>query len=146
MPSTVQQAVEAGATGYLTKQCAVDDLLKAVRQTRIGISFISRQVSQISKRLNECPNGARNGHLKMNGHSLKKPVILLSDRQIQCLRLIADGYLTREIARLLRISRKTAEKHRQSLMDKLNIHQVATLTRYAISTGVIPIEPRAKFS
>jgi DNA-binding CsgD family transcriptional regulator len=66
------------------------------------------------------------------------PTAILTRRQTQLLRLIADGYLTREIARLLRISRKTAEKHRQSLMDKLDIHEVASLTRYAVSSGAVP--------
>ena len=66
------------------------------------------------------------------------PAVILTSRQTQLLKLIADGYLNREIARLLRISRKTVEKHRQSLMDKLDIHEVASLTRYAVSSGAVP--------
>jgi DNA-binding CsgD family transcriptional regulator len=75
--------------------------------------------------------------LMKNSRRDKTGFAILSSRQTQFLQLIAEGYLTREIAGLLRISDKTAEKHRQSLMDKLDIHEVATLTRFAVSTGVI---------
>jgi DNA-binding NarL/FixJ family response regulator len=124
----VQQAIEAGAIGYISKETAGNDLLRAIRKTRKGIAFFSPQLSNWSLRP---PKGA------LNGHSRKTPVAILSGRQTQLLKLIADGYLTREIAGLLSISRKTAEKHRQSLMDKLDIHEIATLTRYAVSTGVV---------
>ena len=124
----VQQAMDAGATGYLSKQTAGNDLLRAVRKTREGIGFFSPPLS----------NGSRpreNGSL--NGHSKKIPAAVLSIRQAQILQLIAEGYLTREIAKSLRISRKTAEKHRQALMDKLGIHEIASLTRYAVSSGAV---------
>ena len=124
----VQQAIDAGATGYLSKEAAGSDLLRAVRKTRKGIAFFSRQVSKPSKRR---PNGA------LNGHSANTRVPVLTDRQTQILQLIAEGNLTREIASSLRISRKTVEKHRQSLMDKLDIHEIATLTRYAVCSGVV---------
>ena len=61
----------------------------------------------------------------------------LTKRQTEVLQLIADGYSNREMSRQLSVSIKTVEKHRQSLMDKLNIHQVARLTRYAVSSGVV---------
>ena len=124
----VQQAMDAGATGYLSKQAAGNDLLRAVRKTREGIAFFSPPLS----------NGVRpraNGAL--NGHSSPVPAAVLSVRQAQVLQLIAEGYLTREIASSLRISRKTAEKHRQALMDKLDIHEIASLTRYAVSSGAV---------
>lgn len=63
----------------------------------------------------------------------------LTRRQIQTLRLIAGGYTNRQIAGLLSIKLKTVEKHRQGLMDKLDIHQVATLTRYAVSNGIVEV-------
>jgi DNA-binding CsgD family transcriptional regulator len=63
----------------------------------------------------------------------------LTRRQIQTLRLIADGYTNRQIAGLLSIKLKTVEKHRQSLMDKLDIHQVANFTRYAVSNGIVEV-------
>jgi DNA-binding NarL/FixJ family response regulator len=125
----VQEALEAGATGYLSKETAANDLLRAIRKTRKGIAFFSRPRSKRLKRRRKVP---------LNGHSRKARVAPLSGRQTQTLQLIAEGYVTREIARLLRISRKTAEKHRQSLMDKLDIHEIASLTRYAVSCGIVP--------
>lgn len=124
----VQQAIEAGATGYLSKKAASNDLLRAIRKARKGIAFFSDQVSKPSK---PRPNGA------LSGDSANTRVPVLSGRQTQILQLIAEGNLTREIASSLRISRKTVEKHRQSLMDKLDIHEIATLTRYAVSSGVV---------
>jgi DNA-binding NarL/FixJ family response regulator len=125
----VQEALEAGATGYLSKETAGNELLRAIRKTRKGIAFFSRPRSKRLKRRRKVPR---------NGHSRKARAATLSDRQTQTLQLIAEGYVTREIARLLRISRKTAEKHRQLLMDKLDIHEIATLTRYAVSCGIVP--------
>jgi two-component system response regulator len=61
----------------------------------------------------------------------------LTRRQTEVVRLIADGYSNRQIARLLCVSIKTVEKHRQALMDKLDIHEVANLTRYAVSNGLV---------
>jgi DNA-binding NarL/FixJ family response regulator len=124
----VQQALEAGATGYLSKKAAGNDLLGAIRKTRKGIPCFSPQVSKPARQ--PC-NGA------LNGHSASTRAPVLSARQTQILQLIAEGHLTREIAASLSISRKTVEKHRQSLMDKLDIHEIATLTRYAVSSGVV---------
>jgi DNA-binding NarL/FixJ family response regulator len=70
----------------------------------------------------------------------------LTKRQTEVVRLIADGYSNRQIARLLCVSIKTVEKHRQSLMDKLDIHEVATLTRYAVSSGLVESKPYAQLA
>jgi len=127
-PQQVQQALDAGATGYVSKETAATDLLRAIRKTRKGIGFFS---PQLPKALQRSPNAAR------NGHSNEMPPALLSGRQTEVIRLIADGYSTRDMAGLLQISTKTVEKHRQALMDKLGIHEIATLTRYAVSSGVV---------
>jgi DNA-binding NarL/FixJ family response regulator len=124
----VQQAIEAGATGYVSKEAAAHDLLRAIRKTRKGIAFFS---PELPKRLQRGRSGA------VNGHERKAPVAVLSGRQTEVIQLIADGHSTRDIAALLRLSPKTVEKHRQSLMDKLDIHEIATLTRYAVSSGVV---------
>jgi two-component system response regulator len=65
------------------------------------------------------------------------PALPLTRRQTEVMQLIADGYSSREIARQLSLSIKTVEKHRQAIMDKLDIHEIATLTRYAVFTGVV---------
>jgi DNA-binding NarL/FixJ family response regulator len=124
----VQQALDAGATGYLSKETAGGDLLRAIRKTREGIPFFSPGISRALKPSKEAAP---------ERPPCKITVPILTDRQAQVLQMIANGYLTREIATSLRISRKTAEKHRQSLMDKLDIHEIASLTRYAVSSGVV---------
>ena len=124
----VQQAIEAGATGYISKETAGNDLLRAIRKTRKGIAFFS---PQLSKGL----QGGRKG--ASNGPSRKLSGVILSGRQTEIIQLIADGHSTKNIAGLLRISPKTVEKHRQSVMDKLDIHEIATLTRYAVSSGIV---------
>jgi DNA-binding NarL/FixJ family response regulator len=125
----VQQSTEAGASGYLLKQSAADDLLEAVREIAQGNAFFS---PAILKRLLEfyresClkgrPSSPRNGPL--------------TSREQEVLQLVAEGQLNKQIAGALSISVKTVEKHRQQLMNKLNIHDIAGLTRYAMARGVV---------
>lgn len=124
----VHQVTGAGATGYLLKQTAATDLIKAVRETRRGNAFFS---PAISKRLVE-----RYREAFQNGVSTK-PQNPLTSREAEVLQLIAEGRANKQIAAELCISIKTVEKHRQQVMNKLNIHDIAGLTRYAISKGVI---------
>ncbi|HOX58983.1 MAG TPA: response regulator transcription factor [Candidatus Paceibacterota bacterium] len=122
----VTQLMEAGAVGYLVKQTAATDLLKAVRQVHKGHAFFS---PMIAKRLRK--NG---GGILQKGQSGKKGTGLTS-REAEVLQLVAEGLANKQIAGELSISIKTVEKHRQQAMNKLNIHDVASLTRYAISKG-----------
>ena len=119
----VQQAVEAGAAGYLVKQTASKDLLRAISETCKGRAFFSPAIARGSFK-QSC-----------NGDPPAAPV--LTWRQTEVLQLIAEGYSNKQMADLLFVSIKTVEKHRQLLMDKLDIHEIATLTRYAVSTGVV---------
>lgn len=125
----VHQVTGAGATGYLLKQTAATDLIKAVRETRSGNAFFS---PAISKRLVE-----RYREAFQHGAPVKKQDSLLTSREAEVLQLIAEGRANKQIAAELSISIKTVEKHRQQVMNKLNIHDIAGLTRYAISRGVI---------
>jgi DNA-binding NarL/FixJ family response regulator len=125
----VAQMMKAGATGYLIKQTAANDLLKAIREVHRGNAFFS---PSIAKRLrDQCREVFSTG-----GHSTRKNGELTS-REAEVLQLIAEGFSNKQIASQLTISIKTVEKHRQQVMNKLNIHDVAGLTRYAISKGVI---------
>ncbi len=124
----VQQMMKAGAIGYLIKQTAANDLLKAIREVYRGNSFFS---PAIAKRLRDQCREAFN-----NGAPSRKPSELTS-REAEVLQLIAEGFSNKEIAIELTISIKTVEKHRQQVMNKLNIHDVAGLTRYAISKGLV---------
>src|SRR5207237_6868726 len=65
------------------------------------------------------------------------PKITFSERQAEVLQLIAEGYLTKQIAGMLCIGAKTVQKHRQNVMEKLKLHKIAALTRYAVATGII---------
>jgi DNA-binding NarL/FixJ family response regulator len=124
----VQQLTEAGVSGYLIKQTAANDLLKAIRAVQRGNAFFS---PTIAKRLrDQCREAFA------NGQPIKKNMELTS-REAEVLQLIAEGFSNKQIAAELCISIKTVEKHRQQVMNKLNIHDVAGLTRYAISKGLV---------
>jgi len=125
----VHQVTEAGAMGYLLKQTAATDLIKAVREARKGNAFFS---PAISRRLVE-----RYREAFLNGVPVKKRNDLLTSRESEVLQLIAEGKPNKQIAAELCISIKTVEKHRQQVMNKLHIHDVAGLTRYAISKGIV---------
>ncbi len=124
----VQQLTEVGASGYLIKQTAADNLLLAIREVYKGNAYFS---PSIAKRLRDRCRQAFN-----DGQPLKRNVDLTS-REAEVLQLIAEGMPNKQIAGELGISIKTVEKHRQQVMNKLNIHDVAGLTRYAISKGIV---------
>ena len=122
----VAQLLEAGATGYLVKQTAAADLLKAIREVHHGNAFFS---PSIAKRLRQ-----QEGESLPGGQPASRTGRLTS-REAEVLQLVAEGLANKQIAAELAISIKTVEKHRQQAMNKLNIHDVAGLTRYAISRG-----------
>jgi DNA-binding NarL/FixJ family response regulator len=128
----VQQLTEAGAAGYLIKQTAANDLLKAIREAKKGNAFFSPSISK--RLLDHCREAF------VRGEPVKKRSDRLTSREAEVLQLIAEGHANKQIAAELCISIKTVEKHRQQAMNKLNIHDVAGLTRYAIAKGII--EPR----
>ena len=124
----VQQMTEAGVSGYLIKHTAANDLLKAIREVYKGNAFFS---PTIAKRLrDQCREAFA------NGQPVKKNIELTS-RESEVLQLIAEGFSNKQIGGELNISIKTVEKHRQQVMNKLNIHDVAGLTRYALSKGLV---------
>ncbi|HET7624911.1 MAG TPA: response regulator transcription factor [Verrucomicrobiae bacterium] len=126
----VQQLTEAGAAGYLIKQTAANELLKAIREANKGNAYFS---PSIAKRLrDQCREAFARGEQparRRNDH--------LTTREAEVLQLIAEGRANKQIAAELCISIKTVEKHRQQVMNKLGIHDVAGLTRHAISKGII---------
>jgi DNA-binding NarL/FixJ family response regulator len=122
----VTQLMGAGATGYLLKQSAATDLLRAIREVRAGHEFFS---PVIAKRLRQ-----QNREATTAGQAGAKTGRLTS-REAEVLQLVAEGLANKQIASELAISIKTVEKHRQQAMNKLNIHDIAGLTRYAMSKG-----------
>src|ERR1700694_3204080 len=127
----VLQALRAGAAGYLLKDGASADLALALEAVNRGETFFS---PRISKRVIE-------GYLARVGTQLA-PREELTPRQREIVQLIAEGKSTKEIAHVLGISGKTVEAHRTQLMNKLDIHDVAGLVRYAMRVGLVPPETR----
>ena len=125
----IERTRAAGVRGFLEKQTSAESLTKAIREVAKGGTFFS---PSIAKRMHDDPSKPRDrdGMIKANGSQL-------TSRESEVLQLVAEGSANKQVAAELGISIKTVEKHRQHLMDKLNIHDTAGLTRYAISAGVI---------
>jgi DNA-binding NarL/FixJ family response regulator len=125
----VNTAAESGAAGFLLKQTSAHELCRAVREVHQGKTFFSPSISKRQNRL-------RAQSLDRCGLPGKKPVRLTA-REVEVLQLIAEGKANKEVAGELGVGIKTVEKHREHLMQKLDIHNTAGLTRYAIATGII---------
>ena len=125
------ETLRAGASGYLVKRTAPDELISAIHAINRGGSFLS---PSISKRVIE-------GYIRVGQSEQEEDeaFIKLTDREREVLQLIAEGRVNREIAELLHISIKTVETHRSHIMKKLNIRNIAELTRYAIRKGLISL-------
>jgi DNA-binding NarL/FixJ family response regulator len=125
----VANAIESGAVGFLLKQTSAHDVCKAILEVHQGKTFFSPAISRRRDRLDP-QSPARPGlH--------KKKAAQLTSREMEVLQLIAEGKANKETASELGIGLKTVEKHREHLMEKLDIHDTAGLTRYAISAGII---------
>ncbi len=122
----LRKALEAGASGYVLKSGAAEELLAAIEEARKGNTYISpsfdRQVLDDFRRPPKQPTRASTG---------------LTDRQRQILQLVGEGRQNKEIAEILHVSVKTVEFHRSRLMAKLGAHSIAELTRFAIEEGLI---------
>ena len=124
----VNNATESGAVGFLLKQTSAHDVCQAIREVAAGKTFFSSSVTKRLKRFHPASS--------VRAGLLHKQAVLTS-REREVLQLIAEGKANKEIAAELGIGTKTVEKHREHLMQKLDIHDTAGLTRYAISAGVI---------
>jgi DNA-binding NarL/FixJ family response regulator len=128
----VSELLEAGAKGYLIKHTAAQELPQAIREVRRGVTFLSPALAR--RRQMEKQNALAHGRPGTGSTAL-------TARETEVLHLIAEGFSNKEMAVHLGISIKTIEKHRQQVMNKLNIHEVAGLTRYAISRRMVEREP-----
>jgi DNA-binding NarL/FixJ family response regulator len=128
----VRHSTVVGAAGYLLKQTAATDLIEAIHEVVRGNAFFSPAVSK--RLLDHYRAASRTG-------VVGQATVSLTTREAEVLQMIAEGKPNKQIAAELCISIKTVEKHRQQVMNKLNIHDVAGLTRYAISKGVIESTP-----
>ena len=125
----VKNATDSGAMGFLLKQTSAHEVCRAIREIQKGNKFFS---PSISKRLDH-----KNQKTPNRAGDLKKKISELTSREMEVLQLIAEGNANKQTASELGIGIKTVEKHREHLMEKLDIHDTAGLTRYAISAGII---------
>jgi DNA-binding NarL/FixJ family response regulator len=124
----IERMIGAGVSGFLEKQSSSETLAKAITEVAKGHSYFSPSVT---KRINAgAPARDRDGQLKPGR-------VRLTTRESEVLQLVAEGSANKQVAEKLGISIKTVEKHREHLMTKLDIHDTAGLTRYAIAAGVI---------
>lgn len=130
----VLEALRAGATGYVVKHAAVDELERALRAVQNGERWLSPVVSRyllddylrlVRKETDVQPSAGPE---------------LLTPRQREILQLIAEGCTTREMAERLCVSARTVETHRAQIMERLNLHDIASLTRFAIRSGLVDPE------
>lgn len=128
----VTEMLEAGASGYMMKDSAFGELTTAIRTIISGGLFISPHIAVDV--LNEFSRRATPSRLS------KHHIIQLSQREKEILQLISEGHSTKEIASKINVSIKTVETHRQHIMQKVGIHNVAALTKYAVREGITSLE------
>jgi DNA-binding NarL/FixJ family response regulator len=125
----VEEVVAVGAMGYLFKQTSGEVVAKAIRELQNGRTYFAATIAKHLKyQYRKSPAGVG---------FRKKSEAQLTSREAELLQLIAEGHVNKQMASELGISIKTVEKHRQHLMEKLDIHDIAGLTRHAIATGTI---------
>jgi DNA-binding NarL/FixJ family response regulator len=126
----VERVTGLGAAGYVLKQSSLEDLATAIRTARAGKLYVSPSISLRR-------HGGVGGIARLRSGSPTPTPMPLTSREAEVLQLVAEGKANKQTATELHISIKTVEKHRQHLMTKLDIHDVAGLTRYAIAIGSI---------
>ncbi|MBE9108173.1 response regulator transcription factor [Nodosilinea sp. LEGE 07298] len=125
----VYQALRSGASGYLLKDSGTEELDLALRAIARGETYLCPAVSKY----------VISDYVRRLGQD-QNPLDQITPRQREILQLIAEGKSTKDIADMLYISTKTVETHRTQLMDRLDIHDIAGLVRYAIRTGLVVLE------
>ena len=124
----VFQALKAGAVGYVVKHAPAEDLYAAIRAAAKGESFLSPSISRVV--IDDYRKRIKDGEVDYEWENL-------TPREREILQLIAEGNTNKNVARLLNISVKTVETHRARIMQKLDIHDVTGLTKYAIRKKLV---------
>jgi two-component system, NarL family, response regulator NreC len=122
--------LDAGASGYIQKSAAGEELVRAIDAVEKGRRYLSGDIAQ--DLMDSYVNRAASGGVS----TLRS----LSEREMEILRLLAKGHVAKEIASSLHISFRTVETHRRNIMRKLDLHNIAELTRHAIREGLISLE------
>jgi DNA-binding NarL/FixJ family response regulator len=126
----VVEIIKAGASGYLLKDCAFEQLAHAIGDVAAGKIYLSPKITNILIK----------DHVHIFPQSEFSVFSILTRREREVLQLLAEGKATREIASKLDVSVKTVETYRKQIMDKLDIHSIAELTKYAIREGLTSLE------
>lgn len=126
----VTQALKIGAKGYILKGCASGELVQAIRAVANDEMYICSEILEVIV----------DNYVKESPGEIAKSTVDLSPREREVLMLIADGKNTKEIAAIINIGIKTVETYRQQLMKKLNIFNIAVLTKYAVREGLTSLE------
>ncbi len=122
----VLQMLQAGASGYLLKESAFEELVMSLEAVASGQQYLSPKVTDVVIK----------EYLHSTGKNEGTVFKMLSAREREVLQLLAEGKSTKQIAAALNVSVKTVETHRQQVMEKLDIHSIAELTKYAIREGI----------
>lgn len=125
----VVEMLRAGAQGYLLKDCAYEELVRAIRTVAGGRVYLSPRIAGVV--LEDCVRRAA---------SEAAPASALTAREREVLQLLAEGHGTKQIAARLHVSTKTIDTHRHNIMNRLDIHSVAELTKYAVREGLTTLE------
>lgn len=125
----VTRMMSAGASGYLLKDCAFEEVARAIRSVMARQIYLSPKIVSIVVK----------AFLRRSEPS-DSMLSVISPREREVLQLIAEGKTTKQIALRLHISAKTVDTHRRNIMDKLDIHSIAELTKYAIREGLTFLE------
>jgi two-component system nitrate/nitrite response regulator NarL len=131
-PEFVMRIIQSGACGYVLKDSATADLLRAIETVDAGGTFFSDDIARIA--LNQFVRGNSQG---------RNSAAELTTREREVLAQIAQGLSSKEIAVLLNVGVRTVETHRERVMRKLDIHSIAGLTRYAIAKGLVSLRQEA---
>ena len=127
----VTEMLKAGAAAYILKQTAYEELTRAIREVMNGRTYLSPSVTQ----------GIVDSYVRSSPKRGDNPAFAtLTDREREVLQLTAEGRSTKEIADDVSVSVKTVETHRRNIMEKLNLHSIAELTKYAIREGITSLE------
>jgi DNA-binding NarL/FixJ family response regulator len=126
----VTAMLKSGAAGYLLKECAFEELTRAIRTVMGGKTYLSPSISGV----------VVEDYIHRLSKTDSSNSDILSDREREVLQLLAEGNSTKQVALKLHISVKTVETHRRQIMSKLNIHTVAELTKYAIRKGITQVD------
>jgi len=126
----VLRVLEAGASGYVLKSGAYDELRRAVQAVRSGHSYLSPRITGL----------VLEAHLRPGSQPESASASTLGPRELEIVQLLAEGHTSPQIARKLHISTRTVESHRRNIMKKLDVHSLAEITKYAVREGLTSVE------